>query len=483
MADYRILPSSIEAEQALLGCILLDSEAQNEIVDVIKVEDFYSESHQKIYSAMIKIHVKSIPIDFVILTNELENEKLLDKVGGIDYITSLTNAVPSAVNYEHYMAIVKNLSIRRMLIKSGQNIIETSFKEENKDTALEYAEKIIYDLSTKEETSNLEHIGRPDGALSMVLKKFDEIARYQGQIRGISTGLKDFDAITNGLQNSDLILLAARPGVGKTSFAMNIITNAAIKCKKKCAIFSLEMAKDQLMQRALCSVAKVSMGKALKGTMDQDEWKRIWAAEKELASSGIYIDDSSLTTPSKILKKCRMLKMREGLDLVMIDYLQLMSYGTGTRENRTQEVSDITRMLKVAAKELNVPIILLSQLSRSPETRPDHHPMLSDLRDSGSIEQDADIVLFLYNPEKYNDVVLEDPPGTVELIVAKHRNGSVGTVKLRWIGETTTFTDFDEKNAYKQPKEEKVEAGETQNDNFDMAVFDEPIDDIFGDEE
>ncbi|MBQ8792972.1 MAG: replicative DNA helicase [Clostridia bacterium] len=452
MADYRVLPSSIEAEQALLGCVLLDNEAQNEILDQVLPEDFYSEAHQRIYSAMIKIHNKSMPVDFVILTNELENEDNLNKVGGIDYITMLTNAVPSAVNYEHYMAIVKNLSIRRLLIKNGQKIIETSFKEENKDVALEFAEKAIYDLSTKEENSNLEHIGKPNGALSMVLKKFDDIARNQGEIRGIATGLKDFDAITNGLQNSDLILLAARPGVGKTSFAMNIMTYAAIHGRKKCAIFSLEMAKDQIMQRALCSVAKVSMGKALKGTMEQDEWKRIWGAEKELASSAIYIDDSSLITPSKILKKCRMLKMKEGLDIIMIDYLQLMTYGSGNRDNRVQEVADITRMLKVAAKELNVPIILLSQLSRSPETRPDHHPLLSDLRESGSIEQDADIVLFLYNPEKYNDVVLEDPPGTVELIVAKHRNGSVGTVKLRWIGETTTFTDFDEKTAYKNQK-------------------------------
>ena len=448
MADYKILPNSLEAEQALLGCILLDNDAQMEIFAKLCSDDFYTESHKNIYDSMLKIYNKSIPVDFVTLTNQLEVEKKLETIGGIDYITYLTNVVPSAANFQHYMDIVKNNSVRRHLIFESQEIIRNAFDSENGEQAMQFAEKKVFDLSQKETASDLELVGKPGGTLTNVLKQISELAENKGKMRGIPTGYKEFDAITNGLQKSDLILLAARPGVGKTSFAMNIAVNAAVNDEKKVAIFDLEMSREQLMQRALSSLAKVNLEHILKGDMDSEEWKRIWTAEKKLAQSAIYVDDSSMVTPFEIISKCRKLKMTEGLDLIVIDYLQLMTMGKNSRDSRNQEVSDITRTLKVAAKELNVPIILLSQLSRAVELRQGfegHKPVLSDLRDSGSIEQDADIVLFLYNPEKYNDVSTDDEPGTTYLLISKHRSGRPGEVKLKWVGEYTTYLNHDEK--------------------------------------
>ncbi|MBQ8909240.1 MAG: replicative DNA helicase [Clostridia bacterium] len=477
MAEYKIMPHNIEAEQAVLGCILIDLQAQTDILALMKEDDFYSSSHKEIYATMLRIYQKSTPVDFITLTDQLDKEKLLDKVGGIEYITTLTNVVPSAANFTYYCNIVKSDSIRRKLIHSGQKIIENAYESEDKEQSIQFAEKEVFDVAEKQGASALEQVGVAGGAISRVIDKFDKIAKDPTSLKGIPTGFRDFDKITNGLQNSDLILLAARPGVGKTSFSMNMVVNAAVEQGKNCAIFSLEMGRDQLMQRAICSLAKVSMAKALNGTMDAEEWKRIWQATKKLETSGLYVDDSAMTTPADVLAKCRRLKTSKGLDLVMIDYLQLMNSGSNKKDQgRQNEVSDISRNLKIAAKELNVPIIALSQLSRDVEksSRPDHRPVLSDLRDSGAIEQDADIVLFLYNPEKYNDVPQEDEPGTVELIVAKHRNGSTGTVKLRWIGEYTTFVNLGEKTFI--PKREHIEADkieETPLENFDDDVFDD----------
>lgn len=442
MAEYKILPNNLEAEQAVLGSVLIDQEAQTDILSTLSQDDFYSEAHRNIFKAMQNIFSKSIPVDFVTLTSELEVEKKLESVGGIDYITYLTNVVPSAANFKHYCDIVVSNSVRRNLIKGGQAIIEDAFQNADEKNAMQNAEKTIFDLSQKDSSSGLELVGRPGGVLADVLKEISEIAENQGKMRGIPTGFRDLDAVTNGLNKSDLILLAARPGVGKTSFAMNIALNVALNEGKKVAIFALEMSRSQLVQRALASIAKVNLTHILRGTMDQEEWKRIWTAEKKLAQSALFIDDNSTVTPLDIISKCRKLKMTEGLDLIVIDYLQLMTANKkGTRENRTQEVSDLTRMLKVAAKDLNVPIILLSQLSRNVEQREDHRPILADLRESGSIEQDADIVMFLYNPENYNDVTTNDEPGTVYLIIAKHRSGSTGEIKLKWIKEITTYTN------------------------------------------
>lgn len=479
MAEFKIMPHNMEAEQAVLGSIIIDLQAQSDIFGMLQPEDFYSPSHKEIYSVMLKIYQHSTPVDFITLSNQLDKDKILDKVGGLEYITTILNVVPSAANFKYYCDIVKADSVKRKLIYAGQKIIEDAYESEDKDKSLQMAEKEIFDIAEHQSKSALEHVGVPNGAVKKVIDKFDKIARDPTSIKGIPTGYRDFDHITNGLQNSDLILLAARPGVGKTSFSMNILVNAAVEHGKKCAVFSLEMARDQLMQRAICSLAKVPMSKALNGSMDAEEWKRIWQATKKLEQSGLYIDDSSLTTPADVLTKCRRLKAKEGLDLVMIDYVQLMSSG-GTRKNDTRqnEVSDISRNLKITAKELNVPIIALSQLSRSVEGRQgDHRPMLSDLRDSGAIEQDADIVLFLYNPDKYRDVEHDDPPGTIELIIAKHRNGSTGTVKLRWIGEYTTFVNLDEKPQFKSKEHIEVsKIQETAVENVDTSnIFDEDI--------
>ena len=442
--DYKVLPNNLESEQSVLGCVLLDQDAQMDILTTLKPDDFYSESHKKIFGAMQTIFSKNIPVDFVTLTNELEVEKKLDEVGGIDYVTFLTNSVPSAANFKHYVDIVLSNAVRRNLIKAGQKIVENTFETADEKEAMQSAEKIVFDLSQNESGSDLELVGKPGGTLTRVLSELSFLAENQGRMRGLPTGFRDFDALTNGLQKSALIILAARPGVGKTSFAMNIATHVAVEENKKVAVFALEMSGEQLMQRSLASLAKVNLSKVLNGTMDQEEWKRVWTAEKKLAQSGLYLCDSSVTTPLDIISKCRKLKMTEGLDLIVIDYLQLMSSGKSNRENRTQEITEITRMLKVTAKELDVPIILLSQLSRMVEQREDHRPVLSDLRESGSIEQDADIVMFLYNPEKYNDVMLKDEPGTVYLLVQKHRSGATGEIKLKWLAEITTYTNAEQ---------------------------------------
>ncbi len=442
--DYKVLPNNLESEQSVLGCVLLDQDAQMDILTTLKPDDFYSESHKKIFGAMQTIFSKNIPVDFVTLTNELEVEKKLDEVGGIDYVTFLTNSVPSAANFRHYVDIVLSNAVRRNLIKAGQKIVENTFETADEKEAMQSAEKIVFDLSQNESGSDLELVGKPGGTLTRVLSELSFLAENQGRMRGLPTGFRDFDALTNGLQKSALIILAARPGVGKTSFAMNIATHVAVEENKKVAVFALEMSGEQLMQRSLASLAKVNLAKVLNGTMDQEEWKRVWTAEKKLAQSGLYLCDSSVTTPLDIISKCRKLKMTEGLDLIVIDYLQLMSSGKSNRENRTQEITEITRMLKVTAKELDVPIILLSQLSRMVEQREDHRPVLSDLRESGSIEQDADIVMFLYNPEKYNDVMLKDEPGTVYLLVQKHRSGATGEIKLKWLAEITTYTNAEQ---------------------------------------
>lgn len=464
----KIMPHNTEAEQALLGCLLIDENVPVQVMATLKKDDFYLDAHSIIFESMSSIYNSNKPVDFITVSDDLDKTDMLETVGGLEYLTTLTNVVPSAVNFNHYFEIVKRDSVMRKLILSGQQIIENAYAAEDKTDALGFAEKVIFEIAQNEDTSSLEHIGP---ALKSVIEKFDKIAKEGGTIRGIPTGLKDLDRATNGLQNSDLILLAARPGVGKTSLAMNMVINAAVNEKKRCAIFSLEMPDTQLAQRAVCSLANVSMGKALKGELNMEEWKAIWAANKRLNESGLYIDDSSMNTPIDILSKCRRLKREGGLDLVMIDYLQLMNSGGKAKDNRQQEISEITRYLKIAARELNVPVIVLSQLSRAVETRKgDHRPVLSDLRESGSIEQDADIVMFIYKPDMYNDVVNEDGPGVCELIIAKHRNGSLENIKLRWIGETTTFKDYDyHVKAIKPQEEEKTQVLEVEEDfdNFD----------------
>lgn len=444
----KILPNSLEAEQAILACVLLDSDVPMQVFPVLRPDDFYSQAHKTIYENMQLLYASGKPVDFITLVDKLENISKLEAVGGLEYITTLTNFLPSASNYQHYLQIIKNHSKRRKLIVASQQISLKCFENENATDDLNFAEQQIFKISESEQISSLEHI---EPSLAATIDKFDFLAKNGGEMRGIPTGFDDLDQLTGGLQNSDLIILAARPGFGKTSLAMNLINNAAIKQGKTCAVFSLEMPKNQIAQRSLCSVACVSMHKALNGQLNEQEWRKLWTAQKSLAEAKIFIDDNSLNTPNDILSKCRRLKLEHGLDLVMIDYLQLMKSGSG-QPSRVLEIGEITRFLKITAKELNVPIILLSQLSRQVDSRPDHRPVMSDLRDSGNIEQDADIVMFLYNPEKYNDVVVENGnEGLVELEIAKHRNGSPGKIKLRWIGDWVTFANKDARENLPQP--------------------------------
>lgn len=472
----RKIPNNLEAEQSVLGCCLIDDNSVLTVMEELKPQDFYTKAHETIFESMYNIYNASKPIDYVTLTDDLERRGVMETVGGIDYITTLTNIVPSAANVKHYIEIVKRDALLRRLIHSSQEIIEEAYDNEG-DNILADAEKKIFDIAEKEDKSALVPMSE---VLDSVLNKFEEISKNAGMPRGIPTGFSGLDNLLNGLQKSDLILLAARPGFGKTSLAMNIVSHAALVENKKCAVFSLEMPIEQIAQRTLCSVSGVSMQSALSGKLSQDDWKALWEGNKEMAipSSNIYIDDSSLNTPTTILSKCRRLKRAGGLDLIMIDYLQLMSTGKQSKDmNRQLEIAEMTRTLKIAARELQVPILLLSQLSRDVEKRKeDHRPMVSDLRDSGAIEQDADIIMFIYDASFYGDTTTQDGPDIREIIVAKHRNGPQGTVKVRWIPEITTFMDIET-----QPT--KVIKANTNIENFEIKKSDQNQEDAIDESE
>lgn len=433
------MPHNIEAEQSVLGCLLIDNDASVSAFGRLTDADFYSPVHKTIFTAMKGIYEKSFPIDLVTLSSALTANGKIDSVGGIDYITTLSDIVPSSANLRHYIEILKTFGIKRKLISAANQIIEQSHTDSDDRTTLGHAEKIVFDIGREGERKDLTQIG---GHMAAVMERLDTIQKDPAAVRGLQTGFWGLDKITNGLQKSDLIILAARPSVGKTSLALNIVLNAARK-GKKCAIFSLEMSKEQLATRALCGIAGVSLTRALKGELNADEWSKIWRANKFLADAQIYVDDNSVITPAEITSKCMRLKREHGLDLVMIDYLGLMSGGSAKRESRQVEVADNSRYMKILAKELEVPVLLLSQLNRGIESRKgaDARPVLSDLRESGAIEQDADIVMFIHrDTSEQTETPVEI--SEVELIVAKHRNGPTGSMKLRWIGECTSFANM-----------------------------------------
>lgn len=444
------MPHNLEAESALLGCIIIDGDIQSELLESLKDEDFYQESNRLVFDAMRKVYGGRKPVDIVTLTDMLEREGTLERAGGLQRITELAELTPSAANYKQYFEIVRRDAIRRSLIRAANGIIEVSTKGTEAREAIAFAEKQVYDISKQEDGSQLS--GLSDGAvIRQVLGKFEDIQSDPNAFRGLPTGFKHLDRITNGLQRSDLIVVAARPGMGKTSLSMNIVENVCLNNNKTAAVFSLEMPRSQIVQRLLCAHAGVSMEKALSGQLNQKEWKHLMIASDKLQRSKVFIDDSSRVTPAEILSKCRRLAAAEGgLDLIMIDYIQLMGgvggKGGGSFENRQQEIASITRDLKIMAKELDVPVIALSQLRRI-QTK---EPQLSDLRESGAIEQDADIVMFINRPdvtataeELAKHTIVK---GSAEIILAKHRNGSLGRVQLRFLGELTKFVDVDEQN-------------------------------------
>ena len=432
----RIPPHSVEAEQSVLGSILLDKEAMISVSETLVPEDFYKEAHKVIYESMLKLYNIQSEIDLITLTDELRDQGYLDDIGGIAYITSLSTVVPTTSNIKYYVNIVKEKSISRQLISAANDIINLGYDGSAKvEYVLENAEKKIFDISQERATNDFQPINQViSEALSMLEKLYEE----KNDVTGLTTGFRDLNKKINGLQRSDLLLIAARPAMGKTAFALNLVQNAALKGDASVAVFSLEMSKEQLVQRMIASQSTVELKKIKTGTLADNDWPRITDGMAILSGAKIHIDDTPGIKISELRSKCRKLKIEKGLDLVLIDYLQLME-GEGQNESRQQEIAKISRSLKILAKELDCPVVALSQLSRAPEQRADHRPMLSDLRESGSIEQDADIVMFLYRDEYYNPDTEKKNIG--EVIVAKNRHGETGTVELVWFGGIQKFAD------------------------------------------
>ena len=433
----RSLPQSIEAEQSVIGSMIIDKSAIAQVAENLTEDDFYRDGHKIIYKSIFEMFKNDMAVDLVTLLEYLKSTDQLEKAGGVTYITEVSSSVPTTANLSSYIKIVEEKSILRRLIKASTAIIEDSYNKQGEvEGVLDLAEKKIFDIAEKRSTSDFE-------ALSDVLERgFLEIERLfnnKGQITGVPSGFTDLDAKTSGFQKGDMVLIAARPSMGKTTFALNIAENAALREGKSVVIFSLEMPKEQLAYKLLCSEANVDMLKLRTGNLDDKDWENIARATGPLSKAKIYIDDTAGVTVMEMRSKCRRLKMEYGIDLILIDYLQLMSGSSS--ENRQQEVSEISRSIKALAKEMECPVIALSQLSRAPEQRADHRPMLSDLRESGSIEQDADLVMFLYRDEYYNKET--EDKNMAECIVAKHRNGPVGTVKMAFLGALSKFGDLD----------------------------------------
>ena len=436
----KIPPNDVEAEQAVIGSMLTDRDAVISAIEVLKEEDFYREDNKTIYEAILNLYNRSEPIDIITLKAELTSMGMFDKIGGLEYIVGLPEKVPTTANVEKYISIVKEKSELRRLIKAANEIIEQGYDPtENIDDIMNSAEKKIFNIMQDKDQKSYSPI---KDVLIDAFTELEQLYNQKQHITGVPTGFIDLDYKTAGLHNSDLILIAARPAMGKSAFALNIATNAALKAKVPAVLFSLEMSKEQMVNRILCSEAMVDSNKVRTGKIDDDDWIKLADTMGDLSEAPIYIDDTPGISINEIRAKCRKLKLEKNIGLVVIDYLQLVQ-GSSKRAqgSREQEISEISRSLKILAKEINVPVIALSQLSRAPEQRPDHRPMLSDLRESGAIEQDADIVMFLYRDDYYNPD--SEKKNIAEVILAKHRAGSTGTVELLWMGNFTKFANWD----------------------------------------
>ena len=438
----QLMPQNIEAEEAILGAILVNPACMNRIVENLRPESFYKPAHRYVYEAMLQLYNGEDKIDIVSVSDMLNVNQKLELVGGRAFINDLSYNTITTANIEYYSKIVQEKAIKRSLINAGSEIVSSGYDVNPIEESLEQAEKLIFDIASQKASKSVIPI---KDIVFDVYAKIEERANNKGQLTGVPTGFYDLDTYTNGLQKSDLIILAARPAMGKTAFALNIAQNVALRAKVPVAIFSLEMSKDQLAQRLICSEAEVDTQRIKTGNMQTKDWEKLAVASSNLSEAKIYIDDTAGCTITDLRAKCRRLAMAEkDLGLIVIDYLQLIE-GTG-REDRMQQISSISRGLKILAKELNVPILALSQLSRAVEGRTDKRPMLSDLRESGSIEQDADIVMFIYRDEYYKNANTEEEEaekaankGEAEIIIAKHRNGPVGSVKLLFQGSITKF--------------------------------------------
>lgn len=441
----KVPPHSVEAEQSVLGSMLLSKEAIYVALERLKSEDFYLEAHRTIFDIIAELHENREPVDLITVTETLRNRKMLESVGGVTYLTTLTEVVPTPANIAQYCKIVEEKALLRRLLEATSKILSMAYEpREDVEELLDEAERRIFAIVQKRRVDNFHHI---KDVLLATFERIEQLYNSKGGITGVPTGFPDLDAMTSGLQPSDLILVAARPSMGKTAFALNIAQNAAIRHRIPVAIFSLEMSKEQLVQRMLCAESNVDSHKLRTGRLEEDDWPRLARAMGPLSEAPIYIDDTPGITCLEIRAKARRLKAEKGLGLVVIDYLQLIA-GRGQSENRQQEISEISRSLKALARELNVPVLALSQLSRAPDVRSDHRPVLSDLRESGSQEQDSDLVAFLYREDYYNPNT--DRKNIAEVIIAKQRNGPTGKVELLWLSQYTKFVSIEK---YRQSEE------------------------------
>lgn len=443
----KLPPQNIEAEQSALGSLLLDKDAIIKVSDSLKSDDFYRDDHKLIYQAMLKLYEKRMPIDVVTLSEELEKTGSFETIGGATYLTTLVNAVPTASHVAHYAEIIKQKATLRRLISASNKISELSYSDEA-DVAhvLDEAEQSLFSVSQQQLRQNFVPI---KDILSETFERIDELHKNKGVLRGVPSGFRDLDNVLSGFQDSDLVIIAARPSMGKTAIVTNIAIHAAIKEKRSIGFFALEMSREQLADRLISLESGVDSWKIRTGNLSDEDFPKIGYAMGTLAEASLYIDDSPTLSVMEIRSKCRRLQIEHGLDMVVVDYLQLMEgRNRGGDFNRVQEISEISRSLKTLARELNVPVIALSQLSRAVEARPDKRPMLSDLRESGSIEQDADVVIFIYRDDYY--IKDSDRRGVTELLVRKHRNGPIGDVELMFIPEQTRFRSIDRKHSAKQ---------------------------------
>ena len=440
MPVAKIPPNDVEAEQAVLGSMLIDKDAVISAIEILRKDDFYREDNKAIYEAMISLYNRPEPIDIITVKNELSSIGKIEIVGGLEYISELTEKVPTTANVEKYISIVKEKSILRNLIKTSNELISLGYDETQEvDSVINQAEKKMFELVQDRNQAGYSIIK------DVLVDAFAQLERLYNQkegITGVPSGFADLDLRTAGFHNSELIILAARPAMGKTAFALNIATNAATKSNVPVLLFSLEMSKEQLVNRVLCSEAMVDSNKLKTGKIEENDWVKIVEALGPLSEAEMYIDDTAGISITEIRAKARKLKLEKNIGLIIIDYLQLIQ-GSGNRKigSREQEISEISRSLKILAKELDIPVIALSQLSRAAEQRSEHRPMLSDLRESGSIEQDADIVMFLYRDDYYNEE--SESKNIAEVIIAKNRSGSIGTAEILWMSNYTKFANIE----------------------------------------
>jgi len=440
-------PQSIEAEQAVLGAIMIDADRLISASERLLPQDFYRAAHQRIFEAMLVLSDRGEAIDLVTVTAELSTLGVLEEIGGLTYLGELAEGVPTAANISYYVNVVDQKSTLRRLIRTANEIVTDGYERQNEvDVLLNEAERKILEVSQGKGSASFIPIS---DVLTSAYATIDKLHKQSGETTGIPTGFRDLDKVTAGFQRNDLIIVAARPSVGKTAFALNISQNVATRADENVAIFSLEMGAEQLVMRMLCAEGNVDAQRLRTGQLEDEDWGKLSLAMSSLSQAGIYIDDTPGIRVNDIRAKCRRLKQEHGLGMIMIDYLQLIQGNGRSSDNRQQEVSEISRSLKSLARELEVPVIALSQLSRGVESRQDKRPMMSDIRESGAIEQDADIVAFLYRDDYYNKET--EDANTIEIIIAKQRNGPTGTVKLAFRKEFNKFVDLEPNNSYAPP--------------------------------